>query len=84
MQWDPDHDPSGRKVERRAIQLGLQGETLKKYSQEWILSIEDISAFVQEQRIFARSGKYDQLLTPREREYSFLDPSLSDIFSQLL
>ncbi len=26
MQWDPDHDPSGKPVDRRAIQLGLRGE----------------------------------------------------------
>src|SRR5581483_8831594 len=25
LQWDPDHDPSVAKVERRAIQLGLRG-----------------------------------------------------------
>ena len=27
-QWDPDHDPSGRRIERRAIQLGLRGTAL--------------------------------------------------------
>ena len=25
LQWDPDHDPSGGRVERRAIQLGMRG-----------------------------------------------------------
>src|ERR1700761_2679483 len=29
MQWDPDHDPYGNKVARRAIQLGLKGGALK-------------------------------------------------------
>ena len=24
LQWDPDHTPTGEKVERRAIQLGLR------------------------------------------------------------
>jgi len=27
VQWDPDHDPAGRPVERRAIQIGLAGKT---------------------------------------------------------
>src|SRR5690349_2623348 len=26
LQWDPDHDPHGRPLARRAIQLGLRGD----------------------------------------------------------
>lgn len=26
LQWDPDHDPAGQPLERRAIQLGASGE----------------------------------------------------------
>jgi len=37
-------------LERRAIQLGLRGEILARYAREWIIEIEDISAFVAEQR----------------------------------
>ncbi len=69
LQWDPDHDPSGAKLERRAIQLGLRGAMLENYAREWILDIQDISAFVQEQYEHVRKGKYEQLVTPREREY---------------
>ena len=32
--------------ERRAIQLGLRGEVLAHYAREWVLALEDISAFV--------------------------------------
>src|SRR6185503_16242831 len=31
LQWDPDHDPRGGKLERRAIQLGLAGDVLRSY-----------------------------------------------------
>ena len=34
-----------RKQEQRAIQLGLVGDILRKYAQDWILGIEDISEF---------------------------------------
>jgi hypothetical protein len=34
LQWDPDHDPSGAKAERRAIQLGLRGDALARYARE--------------------------------------------------
>ena len=29
LQWDPDHSPTGEKLERKAIQLGLRGEMLR-------------------------------------------------------
>jgi Domain of unknown function (DUF4291) len=69
LQWDPDHTPSGSRVDRRAIQLGLQGEAALKYSHEWIVSIENISEFVAEQRQHVISGNYDALLTPSECAY---------------
>ena len=68
LQFDPDHNPSGAPVERRAIQLGLRGEVLAKYAREWLLGIEDVSEFVREQREHARSP-YDRLVTPREEVY---------------
>ncbi len=69
LQWDPDHNPSGGKLERRAIQLGLQGEAARKYSQEWIVSIEDISEFVSEQRNHVITKNYDALLISSESAY---------------
>lgn len=68
LQWDPDHHPSGAKLERRAIQLGLRGDVLKAYAREWIIDIEDISQFVQQQR---RNVQPDcaQLVVPQEKVY---------------
>lgn len=75
LQWDPDHNPSGAKVERRAIQLGLRGEVLARFACEWIVHIEDISSFVAQQRDYAHSGATDgQLLTPCESIYPVVDP----------
>lgn len=67
LQWDPDHAPSGQPVERRAIQLGLRGQTLARYARP--LQIEDISAFVREQRAALAKGGPDALVTPREEVY---------------
>lgn len=68
LQWDPDHDPAGGKGERRAIQLGLRGKSLRQYAREAILEIEDISAFVAAQRSHAHPP-YADVMTPRERVY---------------
>lgn len=69
LQWDPDHHPSGAKEERRAIQLGIRGAALASFADEWILGIEDITAFVAEQREIVRRGDLDALLLPREEVY---------------
>ena len=76
LQFDPDHNPSGAPVERRAIQLGLRGEILAKYAREWLLGIEDVSEFVREQSQHARSP-YDRLITPKEEVYPVNDPEVA-------
>ena len=68
LQWDPDHDPLGTCVQRRAVQLGLRGETLRQYGQSALLSIEDITPFVTEQRAHLTEG-FANLRTPAERTY---------------
>jgi hypothetical protein len=74
LQWDPDHDPAGAKLERRAIQLGLREDTLVKYARDWIVEIEDISDFVRDQREYANSRElYAKLLIPREDVYPITD-----------
>jgi hypothetical protein len=73
LQWDPDHDPGGRPVERRAVQLGLRGETLRRYAQEWIVEIEDITALVVAEKAHAHERGYPQLRTPLESVYPVAD-----------
>ena len=72
----PRH-PSGAKLERRAIQLGLRGDILAQYGQAWIMSIEDISAFVADQRQSVNSRHYGQLITPREDLYRIDSPQVA-------
>jgi hypothetical protein len=72
LQWDPDHDPSGKPVERRAIQLGLRGDVLARYAKDWLLEIQDVSDFVREQRTNA-AAPYDPLVTPSEDVYPVAD-----------
>jgi hypothetical protein len=77
LQWDPDHAPGGAPVERRALQLGLRGELLRRYGREWIVAVEDISALVAEQRAHARAGGLDELVTPSEDVYPVADAAVA-------
>jgi hypothetical protein len=68
LQWDPDHDPSGKSVQRRAVQLGLRGDALRRYGEKDLISVEDITAFVVEQREHL-GDDFRKLITPAERVY---------------
>ena len=77
LQWDPDHHPSGAKLERRAIQLGLRDSALQSFVSEWIVSIEDISEFVSEQRRLVETDNLSALRTPCETPYPVAAPEVA-------
>lgn len=75
LQWDPDHHPKGNKLERRAIQLGIRGAMLTRYGQQEIVSIEDITPFVEQQRIILNED-FESLLVAKETVYEPTNVSL--------
>lgn len=68
-QWDPDRDLRGVRLERRAIQLGIRGETVHRYVDEWIIGIEDVTELAH--TIGAESRKRRPCFpdVPTEHEY---------------
>jgi hypothetical protein len=68
LQWDPDHDPAGNCVQRRAVQLGIRGDLLRRYGTEAPISIEDITPLVVQQRQHL-VDHYAELVTPSETVY---------------
>ncbi|UZR97167.1 DUF4291 domain-containing protein [Chondrinema litorale] len=69
LQWDPDHNPHGAKLERKAIQIGIQGKRLERFNTEWIKSISDITDFVHQQTKVLKTNSKD-LEVPIERVVS--------------
>ena len=67
LQWDPDHDPLGNCLKRRALQLGLRGDMLRRYGKEEILEIHDITSFATEQSQYV--SDIARLQTPAESIY---------------
>lgn len=68
-QWDPDRDIYGNPIGRRAIQLGIKGEMVKKYVNEWIVNITDITEEVIEMREKIENGSFLDNLLPNEKKY---------------
>jgi hypothetical protein len=77
LQWDPDHHPSGAKLERRAIQLGLRGAVLETFGRRELVEVLDLSEFVAAQRAALSSGGASALVTPRERVYRPSKPAVA-------
>lgn len=69
LQWDPDHDPYGAKLNRKAIQIGMKGATLRRFGKEMIQRIVDVTPFVQEQKLYVEQHNLQFLEVPKESVY---------------
>lgn len=67
LQWDPHHDPDSKTNQRRAIQIGIRGEYLKRFGNEESIKIKDISEFVARER--ANINNLNELEIPIEHPY---------------
>jgi len=78
IQWDPDRLPNGSKEPsgRRAIQLGLRGDMVVRFSKEFILSVYDITEFVQEERKLIENES--ELKIPLESVYTLSSRELAN------
>lgn len=74
LQWD--HDPYGNKQERRAIQLGLKGDILKRFAGQ-IAGIEDVTDFVKQQKSLLDANRLDELMVPVESVFRPADEALN-------
>ena len=76
LQWDPDHDPFGGKLTRRAIQIGMKGSVLEEFGKQQIKLIEDITGFVKQQKVHVDKHELDKLSVPIETVYQLVDGEL--------
>jgi hypothetical protein len=71
VQWDPERDLHLQPLPYRSLQLGLSGEAVERYADEWILSISDVTPLAREIHELVGSGDLDAAtrLLPEERPY---------------
>ncbi|MBN8851223.1 MAG: hypothetical protein BGO55_10030 [Sphingobacteriales bacterium 50-39] len=71
IQWDPERDIYLNKLPHRAIQVGLTPEAAKKYINDWIIGISDITELAQTIKSFLDKKDITQGITllPEERKY---------------
>jgi uncharacterized protein DUF4291 len=80
IQWDPERDWRLKPIPSvRTIQLGLTGEAIIRYVEEWTVKVEDITALAHRVHSAVAIGNQpEDLPSFLEREYP-LDPTLQRI-----
>lgn len=75
VQWDPERDVSLRQLPWRSLQVGLMGEAVGRYVDEWVVSIRDVTGDMVRIGELVRDGKGGeaQRLLPEERVYVLSD-----------
>jgi hypothetical protein len=71
VQWDPERSIHGKKLDHRAIQVGISRTLIDAYVSEWIKEISDLTATTARIRSLRKAGQYDKAkrLLPREATY---------------
>ena len=70
-QWDPERDLYGQPLGYRSIQLGLRGEAVRKYVDEWIVNITDITDYVKKLKMQKDAKNDISALLPKEEIYTW-------------
>lgn len=69
IQWDPERGLRHQALPYRSIQIGLSGEAVRRYVDEWTLAITDITDRVREVRAAVTARADASGLLPVERPY---------------
>jgi hypothetical protein len=74
IQWDPEKDINLNNLSYRSIQIGLSGQAVDKYVNEWTVGIEDITEYCQMIYHLIRNGEIEKAeeMLPDEKVYKVL------------
>ncbi|MFI2782941.1 DUF4291 domain-containing protein [Streptomyces sp. ALB3] len=56
VQWDPERDLRLNPLPYRSLQLGLSGEAARRYADEWLVSVRDVTPLAREIHGLVRAG----------------------------
>ncbi|MET9001429.1 DUF4291 domain-containing protein [Amycolatopsis sp. NPDC004169] len=79
IQWDPERDLGHTALDFRAIQVGLGGDAVDHYADEWITAITDVTPVMRDIAGLLATGRLDLAvkLVPHEPPYP-LSPDLAE------
>ncbi len=69
VQWDPEKDIYGNNLPYRSLQLGLRGNAVKEYVNDWIVNVTDITDYVHELNTLRNNHENIIERLPKEEVY---------------
>jgi hypothetical protein len=71
VQWDPERDLLLRPLPHRSIQIGLSGEAARRFADDWIIAIDDVTGLCHRAHALVTAGDLASAgaLLPAERPY---------------
>ncbi|TQM81224.1 uncharacterized protein DUF4291 [Saccharothrix saharensis] len=71
VQWDPERGLHLQALPHRSLQLGLAGEASRRYVEEWVVGLTDVTPLAHRVHALVRAGDLDaaRALLPVERPY---------------
>lgn len=75
VQWDPERNIRGGKLDFRSIQVGISRHLIEDYNNDWIVDIQDVTPLVHKIHNLRKQGEYDKAkkLLPIEKVYPVSD-----------
>jgi hypothetical protein len=79
VQWDPERDLNHQAQNFRAIQVGLSGEAVDRYADEWVTAVTDVTPVMRQIHDHLRNYELHKAVTlvPHEPPYP-LPPHLAE------
>ncbi len=79
VQWDPERSLLLEPLQHRSIQIGLTGEAVRRYVDDWIVGIEDVTPLVRRIHNLLKTEDRQSAAQelPDERPYPLPDPTAS-------
>ncbi len=71
IQWDPERDLRLERLPYRTIQIGLSGEAVRRYTEDWITAITEVTDLAHAIHADVQAGALDRARSklPAERPY---------------
>ncbi|MEV7072712.1 DUF4291 domain-containing protein [Streptomyces sp. NPDC093990] len=81
VQWDPERDLHLRSLPYRSLQVGLSGEAVRRYADEWTVAVRDVTPLAHEIHALVCGGDPASAsrLLPRERPWPVGDAQLAHL-----
>jgi hypothetical protein len=79
VQWDPERDLLLRPLPYRSLQMGLEGEAAKRYVNEWIVKIEEVTPLAHRIHGLIDAGRNDEARASLPDEKVYPDAHLAGV-----